>query len=193
MTPSRWHSSFPPLQPPSCSPRVTPTMTNQEPSRWQRRTSWSSPAPPARTLSPRVVHGLHRSTSAPRQLPGCTPTVDPPPKSGHLGRGEERNLHAAAAAGGTEDRCQTLPIMLTGQGDGAVLTRTRVGGDLRHKLLQLVQINYPTATYSTSTLRILSTVMWLFLLYVASPMYIQVLLTLLAPHCLGVFVCWEVV
>ena len=58
----------------------------------------------------------------------------------------------AATAGSTEDKCQTLPITLTGQGDGAVLTRMRVGGDLCHKLLQLVQINYPTATYSTATM-----------------------------------------
>ena len=177
MTPSRSYSSFPPLQPPSCSPQATPAMTDQEPSRWPRRISWSSPASPARTSSHRVARYLHWSTSAPRRLPGCTPTTDPPPppKAGHLGQGE-CNFHAAAAAGSTEDRCQTLPITFTGQGDGAVLTRTRVGGDLCHKLLQLVQINYLTATYSTSTLWLLSTIMWLFLLYVASPMCIQMLL-----------------
>ena len=93
----------------SCSPRATPTMTDQEPSWWPLRTAWLSPVPPARTSSPQVVHGLHRSTSAPRQLPGCTPTADPPPQASHLGRGGERNLHAAAATGSTEDRHQTLP------------------------------------------------------------------------------------
>ena len=74
-----------------------------------------------------------RVTSTGRHLPpdGCQVALPPltppppPPKAGHLGRGE-CNLHAAAAAGSTEDRCQTLPITFTGQGDGAVLTRTRV-------------------------------------------------------------------
>ena len=123
---------------------------------------------PSTTSSQRVARDLHRSTSAPRQLPGCTPTTDHP-KAGHLGRGGECNLYATTATGGAEDRCQTLPIALTGQGDGAVLTRTRVGGDLRHKLLQLVHVHYPTSTYSTTTLRTLSTFTWLFLHCVLFP------------------------
>ena len=34
---------------------------------------------PSTTSSQRVVRDLHWSTSAPRRLPGCTPTADPPP------------------------------------------------------------------------------------------------------------------
>ena len=34
------------------------------------------------TSSQRVVRDLHWSTSAPRRLPGCTPTADPPPPQG---------------------------------------------------------------------------------------------------------------
>ena len=150
---------------------------------------------PSTTSSQRVVCDLHWSTSAPRRLPGCTPTADPPPpKAGHLGRGGECNLHATAATGGAEDRCQTLLIALTGQGDGAVLTRTRVGGDLRHKLLQLVHVHYPTSTYSTTTLRTLSTFKWLFLHCVLSltcmgtPTCMGTVLIVLAPHCLRVCV-----
>ena len=129
-------NGIPPLQSPLCSPRATPAMTDQEPSGWPWKDLLVITGTPSMDIVSASGAWPPPATSSPIRLPGCTPTADPL-KAGHLGRGGECNLQAVAAAGALRTDARPFRILLTGQRDGAILTRMSVFWDLTNKGLTI--------------------------------------------------------